>query len=868
MPDPVHPEMKPRWFLHAPVVVFLALNIASTGNAQILMQARFEGNLLPVVDCDIQNLYVLKDGRRMQTDYADYRMKPATAFGPGFIDILNVQTDLDPLRNSTAVERTKPDAVGFRFDADVASDRDLKHCYALLTFVANGSVGAWFVHVGNLKAGAKSHVKVAFRDHVDAVGPLHLFSESMEIPSTQLPKAYDFREQYAALVRGAPGLPALELTKLDRIFPHVLSPDGRLLATTRDRGDHIAIIVYDLQATKLLCDLPAGDFDDDAYDLTWISDHEVAYIRIIRGVDANGWPEDRRELTLLDVTTGKTQEIRMRVTVFGIIQALSKQSGVAVLLMGRDYLGAWTEKYDFHARRLLNWTNLDSGYFLVDDAGEPRVHYEYDGSKLEYDARPNRDSSWKGLDGRVKEPGLKFNLRGEDLIDRVADILSIGPDGDLLYIASRLHSDRFELAAYSMSEGVIKQTIASHPRYDLTNADGGSTRLLFRKNTSQLIGMVFDAQKPTVVWLDPAFKAVQQAMDKTFPDHVNLPMDWSEDGRTFIYFSFSDKDPGTYYVFRPLESRLMPLLVVGERLKGKELASTVPLEFAARDGTPIHGYVTYPPGPRSKQAPLVVSVHGGPTVRDRWGFDPTNQFLATRGYIVLQVNYRGSSGYGAAYQRAGLRARLDTVIIDDIADGTRYLISKGEVDPKRIAIMGGSFGGWATYLGLIRYPDLYRVGIAQSAVSHWRTTLTNDRRGYIKFGYAFWKALLARQGFATEEASIDPYLREKEITQPILILHGQSDENVRVEEAQLMIKALRRHNSQVDAIIFPHAGHTWNEWTDDDRVRRLNEISAFLSRHLGGDAADSGAKPAAATPANPPPRPAAVGGAATPARAP
>jgi dienelactone hydrolase len=450
--------------------------------------------------------------------------------------------------------------------------------------------------------------------------------------------------------------------------------------------------------------------------------------------------------------------------------------------------------------------------------------------RREFFCRPTPESDWRRVDDLVKQPGLRFDQRAADRLDRVADIHSIGPDGDTLYISTRLGTDRFELAAFSMSEGVIKKTIARHPRFDLTEDDGGLARLLFAKNSSQLLGLVFEAQKPQVVWLAPHYQAVQKAMDRNFPEHINFPVDWSQDGLTLIYWSTNDRDPGSYHVFRVTENQLIPVLQLGEHLKDRGLAHTTSMEFPTRDGQQISGYVTRPPK-QPGLAPLLVHVHGGPMARDSWRFDATNQFFATRGYIVLQVNYRGSSGFGAAYQNAGLLARLDTVVIDDIADAAQHLIAKGEVDASRVAIMGASFGGWATYISLAKYPDLYRAGIAVAAVSNWRKTLRDDRwRFDNQVAFRFWKTLLERENFKTDEPFIDPLLRNGEIKQPVFIIHGERDAIVHATEAREMLNALRKHNPNVQAKSFPRAGH--GNWTSDERVIYLNEVGAFLDQHL------------------------------------
>jgi pimeloyl-ACP methyl ester carboxylesterase len=500
-------------------------------------------------------------------------------------------------------------------------------------------------------------------------------------------------------------------------------------------------------------------------------------------------------------------------------------------------------KYNALTGKTFDQEDPDAGSYYFDAQGKARVRFSYRGDKKFYEFRPTPTSHWQDLDDAVKQPGLKFNEKGGDALDSVVAVHSVSPDGDTLYISTRLGSDTFQLAAFSMSKGVIFKTVAKHPKYDLTIRDGGASRLLFAKRSTQLLGMVFEAQKPRVIWIEPRFVAMQKSIDTTFPENVNIPVDWSTDGSTLIFFSYSDKDPGTYYLLQTKTGELVPLMQLNERLQGKTLGQTTPIEITARDGQLIPGYVTLPPevgaDASGKLPPLLVIVHGGPMARDGWRFDPMNQFFATRGYVVLQVNYRGSSGYGAAFQAAGLRARLDTVVLDDIADGVHELIKKHQVDPNKIAVAGASFGGWATYMCLAKYPELFRTGVAISAVTSWQKTLKDRKWSFNdKYAYAFWYSLLERQDYSANAKYIDPLLRVAEIKQPVFIIHGARDDVVSTAEADLMLAALKKQGTPVEVKSFPEATHSY--WPFADRVEMLNEIAAFLERNLppssGGDA--------------------------------
>lgn len=820
---------------------FLAALLTAPAVSQMQPHARLDDQLLPIVACSEKDITVLRSGRKHRTLDLNFEIRRAPGFADGFVQISDVHADTDPLRDAPLKERTHPSAIRFRYTAKLTADRALDDCYALLTFIGQGSIQRKLIPVGRLAAGKPKEIEVELRSQVDGPGSLHLFSETLEVRSTEHPDTYDVQAFYDDLLKNVKGIAAAELVKFDDVNPHELSVDGRQLATVRKRDGKKELIVYDLSSMKLLCQVPVAEADDYVGDLTWVSDTEVAFIAE-DDYESNSTSQYHRSnsqfrLHLLDVPSGQSE--RLSADVYSIIAALPEQRHVLVVIGGR--YGSAFYKLDVRTKKTSDLEDPAYGFYLFDRHGVARVRMKFEKDRQEFFCRPTADSNWRRIDDLVKQPGLNFDNKAAHRLDRVADVHSIGPDGDTLYVSTRLGTDRFELAAFSMSEGVIKKTIARHPRYDLTTNDGGLARLLFAKNSPQLLGLVFEAQKPQVVWLDPRYQAVQKAIDQSFPDHLNLPIDWSEDGATFIFMSTNDRDPGTFYVFRAAENRIIAVLELGAHLKDRALARTTPVEFPTRDGQKIAGYVTRPTD-SSGPAPLLVNVHGGPMARDSWRFDATNQFFATRGYLVLQVNYRGSSGYGAAYQNAGLLARLDTVVIDDIADAVRHLIENGEVDPSRVAITGASFGGWATYISLAKYPDLYRAGIAVAAVSSWRKTLRDDRWTFNnQVAYRFWKTLLERENFKADEPFIDPLLRSAEIKQPVFIIHGELDPIVHATEAKEMLNALRNHNANVQAKSFPLGGH--GNWNVNDRVIYLNEMGAFLERHLAPAAPTLAAAP-------------------------
>ncbi len=297
----------------------------------------------------------------------------------------------------------------------------------------------------------------------------------------------------------------------------------------------------------------------------------------------------------------------------------------------------------------------------------------------------------------------------------------------------------------------------------------------------------------------------------------------------------SDVDPGSIYLYEPEISKITLQYRVRPGLPRQHLAQMQPLSFIARDGMTIHGYLTLPGGVAPRNLPLVMYIHGGPWKRNYWRSDPYVQFLANRGYAVMQVNYRGSAGYGKHYLNAGIRELGTGAMQHDITDAVEHLKKKGIADPKRIAIFGGSFGGYATLAGVTFTPDIYACGIPYAAPSNL-VTFTESFPDYWKpFLENTWYRWIGNPGIAADRKEMiarSPLFKTDRIKAPLLVIHGANDPRVQQREADQLVIALRDSGKPVEYLVAPDEGHGFN--AAHNRMAMAAAIEQFLAKHLGG----------------------------------
>ncbi|MEN6311833.1 MAG: S9 family peptidase [Acidobacteriota bacterium] len=304
---------------------------------------------------------------------------------------------------------------------------------------------------------------------------------------------------------------------------------------------------------------------------------------------------------------------------------------------------------------------------------------------------------------------------------------------------------------------------------------------------------------------------------------------------TWLVKYVASDSPTAYYHYDRAARRATFLFSEDPKLEKVALAPKKPIQFKALDGMAIYGYLTLPVGITAHGLPLVVMAHGGPWARDEWTLDFPVQCLANRGYAILQVNFRGSTGYGKAYQNAG-NLEFGGKVIQDLVDGKNWAVAQGLADPKRTAIMGGSFGGYAALAALAFHPGEFSCGIAINAMSDANLLLAT-MPSYWTVGRARWETRMGKDPEFLK--SISPLTKAGQIASPLLLIHNANDVRVTKEHADRMAAAVRGSGGDVTYLLFPGAGHVGGG-IPVNFLRRWAAIEAFLAKHLGGRAEPPG----------------------------
>jgi dipeptidyl aminopeptidase/acylaminoacyl peptidase len=415
-------------------------------------------------------------------------------------------------------------------------------------------------------------------------------------------------------------------------------------------------------------------------------------------------------------------------------------------------------------------------------------------------------------------------------------IVGFDPDGKSLLIDSALHSDKGRLVRVDLRDGHELGVIAEDPHCDVEFREVGRLGMepgvILHPVSDVLQAVEFNYTTPHWFFVDPKFKEDFANIRREAPGFIDLVSRDNAD-RVWIVTSRRSDAPLTFYKYDRETKKLSQLFTENSSLAKFALARKKPVTIKARDGLELVSYLTVPPGIEPKKLPLVLLIHGGPWARDDESYDPEAQFLANRGYAVLQVNYRGSTGFGIKFFNAG-NLQVGLGMVEDVIDGARWAVDQGIADPKRIAPMGGSGGGFATLRALEMRPDLFACGVDEFGPADEATGL----RSFPKY----WSNIIARwrrrEGDVDHDENwnrkISPLYHVDAIRAPLLIGQGKNDPRVTLADADALVAALRKAKREVTYVVYPDEGHGFAR--PENQFDFYGRVEEFLAKHLGGRA--------------------------------
>ena len=551
---------------------------------------------------------------------------------------------------------------------------------------------------------------------------------------------------------------------------------------------------------------------------SWINDSRILY-----AMDKNGDEKTHIYAVNLDGTNNVDLTPYDGVTA-GILNALPEQEDYIIAMMNKEnpsYFEPYKINVNTGAFEKL-YTNTDPSSpisnYLFDKDGVLRGYIKYinQGLSYQYYYKPEGSNDYSILIESESEHSfgiLSFNYA------------SANPDE--AYVMTNLDSDKIRIVLYDLKKKEILKELFSNSDYDVSGL------VLDDKRNFEIAAFGYNGEKGETVSVSKHYKKLHGKWTKLFKGSKFNVIGKTKDESKYMLIVSSDKNAGQYYEYNSKSGKVSLLYDLKPNLLPTDMAEQRPITFKSRDGLTIRGYITLPKKAlNGKKVPLIVNPHGGPQgVRDSWGFNSEAQLFASRGYATLQVNFRISGGYGKAFFEAGYN-QSGRKIMEDIEDGVNYVIEQGWVDKENIAIYGASHGGYATLMGLIKTPELYKCGVNYVGISNIETFFKSfppHWSGQKKMAYKYWYNLEDEKELEIAK-QVSPINNVDKITKPLFVIQGANDPRVNINESNQIVQAVRAKGFEVPYMVKYNEGHGFSR--QENRIELYKVMLGFFASNL------------------------------------
>lgn len=595
-----------------------------------------------------------------------------------------------------------------------------------------------------------------------------------------------------------------------------LSPNGKYLSyMEKDDNNKRHVMIKDIATGNVVKAIEEKDELIRGYG--WINDNRLIYV-MDKGGDEN--------YHLFAVNLDGTNSVDLTPydgVKASILNSLKEQKDYIIVSMNKD------NKQIFEPYKINVNTGESVKLFTNEDPANPIAGYDFDkdGNLRGYAKMLN------GINQQYFYKAIgtdKFDLLHTNKWDDTFAILSFNyasKNRDEAYVLTNLDSDKTRIVLYDFKNRKIVKEIYANADYD------ASILGLSRKRNYEIDYLGFEGEKVVIEPVSRTFKGIYDNLTKQFPNYQFSIVAKTDNEDRYLLLVESDRLYGKYYSYSTSTGKAELLYDLMPQLEENDMAVMKPISFKSRDGLTIHGYITLPKAALDgKKVPLIVNPHGGPQgVRDSWGFNPEAQLFASQGYATLQVNFRISGGYGKEFLRAGFK-QIGRKAMDDVEDAVRYAIQQGWVDPDNIGIYGGSHGGYATLMGMIKTPELYKAGVDYVGVSSIFTffeSFPEYWKPYKEMVKEIWydldnpeEAIIARE--------VSPVYQLDKIKAPLFVVQGANDPRVKIAESDQVVKALRAKGVDVPYMVKYDEGHGFHK--EDNSIEFYKAMIGFFSQHL------------------------------------